>query len=101
MKDRVAYLIKHGRPWITIVYIGNHIFLYLGNYSNAAKASIPLTYQNIWALKPLDESRRSIIGKSVILPLVENYPEDPTLNSQANTDNFQMIFLDEWPDQQY
>jgi hypothetical protein len=43
-------------------------------------------------LRPVDD-RRSVIGGSVILPLVEHIAEDPTLESLAATPIFQISIL--------
>lgn len=100
MDERIKYLMDEGRPMMTIVYIGNHVFMYLGNYPNPnskTRALMPLTYQNMWGLKPSDLSRRSIIGQSLLFPLLKSYPEDPQLNSPANSKSFQIIYLNQWP----
>lgn len=102
--ERIEYLTEKGRPFLTFIYNTKHVFMYLGNVTYSDKESdnktkiVPLTYQNIWGLKPLDASRRAIIGQSVIFPLLNQYPEDLTLNSLANNKDFQVIFLDEWPE---
>jgi hypothetical protein len=44
-------------------------------------------------LRPVDDSRRSVSGGSVILPLVEHIAEDPTLESLAATPIFQISIL--------
>lgn len=95
--ERLAYLMHFGKKFITLVYIGNHVFLYLGNYPNQAHSEIAMTYQNVWGLKPKPSlpSRRAVIGQSVIFPLLLQYSEDLTLNSQADTKYFQVSFLDE------
>lgn len=103
-KERIEYLTEKGRPFFTFIYNTKHVFMYLGNVNYVDKKNdnklklVPLTYQNIWGLKPLDASRRAIIGQSVIFPLLNQYPEDPSLNSPANNKDFQVIFLDEWPE---
>ncbi|CAM4426408.1 MAG: hypothetical protein LEGION0398_MBIBDBAK_01304 [Legionellaceae bacterium] len=99
-EKRIAYLIQHGHKMMTLVYIGGHIFMYLGHYlnENAKKREyIAMTYQNIWGLKPPVDNRRSIIGQSLFLPLRLTYPEDTQLNSLANRKYFQIIYLDEDP----
>ena len=93
---RLTYLSKHGHPLMTMVYIGGHIFLYLGNYAKDGQL-FPLSYQNAWGLYPLDHSRRAVLGGSLLLPLLKQYPEDKTLASHAQRKYFQLIHLDEWP----
>lgn len=100
MEERLQFLMEQGKPLLTVVYIGRHVFMYLGNYPNPNSKKhelIPMTYQNIWGLKPTNSSHRSIIGQSVLFPLLKQYPEDPKLNSPANTKDFKVIFLDQWP----
>lgn len=101
LKARLDYFLKNARPFMTIVYRGEHTFMYIGNFNNTYNSEskkIAMTYQNIWGLKPADKSRRAVIGQSVFLPLLESFPEDPGLNSEANQKFFQVIFLDQWPD---
>ena len=97
--DRVQYLSQHGHPFMTLVYIGGHVFLYLGNYTNPKTGNdVPLTYQDVWGMVPHDHSRRAVIGQSVIFPLLKSFPQDPTLQSEAaNSRPFQVSFLDEMP----
>ena len=98
--ERLAYLMHFGKKLITLVYIGNHVFLYIGNHPNQATHSeIAITYQNVWGLKPNPTlpSRRAVIGQSVLFPLLLQYPEDTTLQSQADYKYFQVSFLDELP----
>lgn len=102
-KEKITYLKEQGRPFMTYVYNTKHVFIYLGSFANPNAGNngnevVPLTYQNLWALKPLDASRRAVVGKALILPLLEVFPEDKELNSHANHKDFQVIFLDEWPE---
>lgn len=92
--DRVAYLAQHGAPMRTLVYIGGHVMLYLGNTTQDGR-TVPLVYQDIWGLRPADNSRRAIIGGSVIFPLLLRIPEDPHLQSLAATREFQISILGE------
>lgn len=97
--QRLQYLLNNGHPLMTVVYIGGHIILYLGNYQNPQSPESPMamTYQNLWGLSPPSRNRRSVIGESVLLPLLKQYPEDPSLNSLANGKYFQVSFLDQRP----
>lgn len=75
--ERLQYLAQHGKPFTTIVYIGGHVFLYTGRYVNPKTGQKEaLSYQNVWGLRPADNSRRDVIGQSVLFPLMEKYPED-------------------------
>jgi len=100
-EKRLSYLMQNGHPLTTIVYIGGHVFMYLGNYPNphsADHALMAMSYQNVWGLTPKDGRRRAVIGQSVLLPLLTSYPEDPALNPLINTKRFQVIDLDQWSD---
>lgn len=93
--QRINYLIQHGRKFMTLVYIDNHIMLYIGNYPNPHRSHVKMamTYQNIWGLKPNPATRRAIIGKSVLLPLLSHYPEDRSLASLASRKHFKIVYL--------
>lgn len=96
LSERLKYLTEHGKKFTTIIYTGGHIMLYLGNYPNpnsTAHELMAMTYQNIWGNSPLDKSYRAIIGQSVLLPMLQIYPEDPKLNSLANRQYFQVSYL--------
>ena len=88
-EKRLAYLMEKGQGFLTIIYIGGHVMLYIGD---------GMTYQNIWGLSPKPATRRAVIGKSVLLPLLLQYPEDTTLISLANKKFFQVSFLNEFPE---
>ncbi|EEQ11178.1 hypothetical protein ymoll0001_26880 [Yersinia mollaretii ATCC 43969] len=66
--------------------------LYIGN-TDWAGNTVPMTYQNLWGLKPSNASSRSIIGKSVFFPLLPQYPEAPELGSLAGKDKFILTWL--------
>ncbi|WP_233272966.1 C40 family peptidase [Paraburkholderia acidisoli] len=90
--ERLAWLAQHGAPMRTLIYIGGHVMLYLGNTERDGHA-VPLVYQDVWGLRPADNSRRAVIGGSVVLPLLLSYPEDPSLQSLAATPTFQVSIL--------
>lgn len=89
---RLKYLADHGRPLMTLVYIGGHVVLYLGNTQIDGK-TVPMTYQNVWGLSPADNSRRNVIGGSVILPFLKTWPEDPQVQSQAGRRLFEVSVI--------
>ena len=90
---------QEGRSLMTIVYIGRHVFIYVGNYPQPNVPDlIPMTYQNVWGLSPADGSRRAVIGQSLFLPLLASYPEDLSLSSLADHSYFQVSYLDQWPE---
>jgi cell wall-associated NlpC family hydrolase len=90
--ERLDYLSRHGEAMRTLVYIGGHVMLYLGKASVDGHV-VPIVYQDIWGLQPADDSRRAVIGGSVILPLLLRYPEDPSLESLAATPTFEISIL--------
>ncbi|WP_084515433.1 SH3 domain-containing C40 family peptidase [Burkholderia sp. WSM2230] len=90
--QRLDYLAQHGAPLRTLIYIGGHVMLYIGNTTRNGVA-VPVVYQDVWGLRPADNSRRAVIGGSVILPLFEHIPEDATLQSLAGTPTFQISVL--------
>jgi hypothetical protein len=90
--QRLDYLAQHGEPFRTLIYIGGHVMLYIGNTTRDGVA-VPVVYQDVWGLRPADNSRRAVIGGSVILPLYEHIPEDAALQSLAATPTFQISIL--------
>ncbi len=96
MDERLAYLEKNGHKFMTTVYIGGHVFLYLGKYTNPKDhSSVILTYQNMWGLRPKNINSRSIIGGAVLFPLQKSYPENPQLVSLADKSKFILGYLDQ------
>ena len=93
LNGRVRYLTQHGRPFKTLVYIPGHIMLYIGNTIIRGQ-NVPMTYQNIWGLSPVDSSSRSIIGGTVFFPLLASYPESPSLVSLAGKSEFKLGFIE-------
>jgi len=49
-----------------------------------------MTYQDLWGLTPRDGSKREVIGQATLLPLLDSYPEDPTIKPEAYTGTFQV-----------
>lgn len=97
-KDRSLYLMKNGDPLLTLIHLPGHILLYVGTYKNQDGSQFALSYQQMWGLSPKDRSSRSVIGKSVFLPLLLSYPEDTDLDSQYDKSKFELIYLDRFPD---
>ncbi len=89
---RLDYLVRNGKPMRTLIYIGGHVMLYLGNATRGSQ-TVPMVYQDVWGLRPADDSRRAVIGGSVIFPLLAQIPEDPALRSLASTPIFQVSVL--------
>ncbi|CNI40941.1 SH3 domain-containing protein [Yersinia vastinensis] len=93
LNKRIKYLKDHGKPFTTLIYIKGHIMLYIGN-ATVNGEEVPMTYQNIWGLRPKDSSSRSIIGGSVFFPLLPFYPERPNLESLAGKEVFKLGFIE-------
>lgn len=90
--DRLNYLSQHGKPFLTLIYLGHHIVLYIGEFNHTS-----MTYQNLWGLTPISKDYRAVIGKAVFLPLLLQYPQDKTLISQADKKYFIVSDLSELP----
>ena len=95
--ERLIYLKDYGDPFLTIVYIGGHVFLYIGHFPYQ-EMSIAMTYQNLWGMAHLSGDRVSIIGQSVFFPLLLNYLEDPNLRSLLQRPFFQIAHLKRLPE---
>ncbi|WP_158997830.1 SH3 domain-containing protein [Pigmentibacter ruber] len=93
-EQRIQSLIDLGRKLVTLVYIPGHIMLYVGNINGT-----PWIYNNIWALRPADNSYRSVIGQSLFLPVLKEYTiENSILISLADDkkrSKFILTYLDE------
>lgn len=93
---RLNFLAQHGKALSTLIYIPGHIMLYIGNDTRGANP-IPMTYQDIWGLRPADNSRRAVIGQALVFPLLTAYPEDTGLESLAGKRFFRLSYLGETP----
>ncbi|CAL7962847.1 conserved hypothetical protein [Gammaproteobacteria bacterium] len=105
MQERLNYIMENGKKFTTITSIGGHVMLYIGSYPNPNSDThepMAMTYQNIWGLRPADNSYRAVIGRAVLFPLLPTYPEDPNLISLADRKFFKLIYLaDDLKDPQY
>ncbi|HTM64354.1 MAG TPA: SH3 domain-containing protein [Gammaproteobacteria bacterium] len=100
MGKRLSYLKKHGRKFMTLIYNGGHIILYIGNYRlQFSDTKTAMTYQAMWGLSPRPSVRRAVIGQSALFPLLMKYPEDAALISQADKKIFRISYLDDMPKQ--
>ncbi len=100
MDGRLSYLMGQGHPLMTVIYIGGHIIMYIGNYPNPHAAGSPpmaMTYQNLWGLAPASRNRRAVVGMSALFPMLKQYPEDKTLVSLAHARYFKVSYLDQLP----
>lgn len=97
-EQRLNYLMGHGQRLMTLVYIGGHIVLYVGNFPNPNSKNhetMAMLYEDMWGLSPHPSIRRSVIGQSVFFPMLLKFPEDASLVSQAGKSYFQVSFLNE------
>ncbi|MCE3268219.1 MAG: NlpC-P60 family protein [Burkholderiales bacterium] len=100
-KAREEYLIAKGHKFLTLIQVPGHILLYIGNYANPFSKnyeSIAMSYQNIWGLRTKNNNSRSVIGQSVIFPLLTKYPENDEFVSvydQKSKGKFRLIYLDD------
>ncbi len=101
--EREQYLLKNGHKFLTLVQIPGHILLYIGNYANPNSAqheSVAMSYQNIWGMKTSANDTRYVIGGSVLLPLLAQYPEQADLMSfyDSTRSKFRLVYLDQFPE---
>ncbi|MED7788830.1 SH3 domain-containing protein [Francisella sp. 19X1-34] len=92
-EQRSQIILTKARPFLDFIYIKGHVMLYIGKTSNPynPKQIVPATYQQVWGLKDKDNTKRSVIGESVFLPLLQKYPEDPTLESELKKQVFRVV----------
>lgn len=93
--ERLSGLKEKGHPLMTIIYIGGHVMLYVGNKDVDNNKAAAITYQNMWGMSPPSLDKRYVIGQSLFFPLLKNYPENPEVSSLAGASKFKLIFLDE------
>jgi cell wall-associated NlpC family hydrolase len=93
--ERIGILKEKGHPLLTIIYIGGHVMLYVGNKDMPNHEREAVTYQNVWGLSPASGDKRYVIGQSLFFPLLKSYPETPDVNSLAGRSFFKLVYLDE------
>ncbi len=93
--ERINLLKEKGHPLMTIIYIGGHVMLYIGNKDINNNRAAAITYQNMWGMYPENRDKRYVIGQSLFFPLLKHYPEKPDASSPAGKPNFKLIYLDE------
>ena len=81
--ERLHLLKETGHPLMTIIYIGGHVMLYVGNTDIDNKA-VAITYQNVWGMAPECRDKRYVIGQSLFFPLLKNYSENSDVSSLAD-----------------
>lgn len=93
--ERIKGLKEKGHPLMTIIYIGGHVMLYIGNKDINNQRETAITYQNVWGMAPESHDKRYVIGQSLFFPLLEHYPEKPDVSSFADKAHFKLVYLDE------
>ena len=91
VEERIRVLKSQGHPLMTLINIGGHVMLYVGQKPGE---NAPITYQNVWGLRNIDADKRYVIGQSVFLPLLTYFPEQPDIQSEANHSVFKLVYLD-------
>ncbi|WP_091906701.1 SH3 domain-containing C40 family peptidase [Chitinasiproducens palmae] len=89
---RLAALRRNGQALLTLIDIGGHVMLYLGEADDHGVRT-PFVYQNVWGLAPADGSRRAVIGMGLVFPLHPDVPGHPTLQSLAARKRFRLGLL--------
>lgn len=92
--ERINTLKTKGHPLMTLIYIGGHVMLYVGNKKMDTNEMEAISYQNVWGLSPKNKDKRYVIGQSLFLPILRYFPENPDINSQANATYFKLVYLD-------
>ncbi len=62
-KNREKYIIKHAKPYLTLIWFPGHIMLYVGKKDGKA-----LIFHNFWSIK-LKHHKKYIVGQSCITTL--------------------------------
>lgn len=92
-EERISFLQTKGHLLMTIIYIGHHVMLYVGD-KDLGNDKIAITYQNVWGIPPQNPNKRYVIGQSLFFPLLKIYPENTAVCSFASKSNFKLIYLD-------
>lgn len=92
---RLEILKAKAHPMLTIIYVDSHVMLYIGKTKLTNAKEVALTYQNVWGLASVNNDKRYVIGKSLFLPLLENYFGNFDIKSAASKEHFKLIFIDE------
>ncbi len=91
-KQRLDYLRKHGKPFMTLVYIGSHIMLYVGEDEH----NMPTLYQNMWAVHGKDRgSEKYMVGQSLFLPAEVKNTNVYSMIHPNITSHFWLAHIDE------
>jgi hypothetical protein len=84
-EDRETMILKHGIPYLTLIWRKGHIMLYIGNYQGKT-----LIFHNFWGVRTRDwmgRPGRKIVGHAAITTLqpgIELYDIDPPQSNYLN-----------------
>lgn len=70
--QKQQYIMSMAHKLVTLVTYGAQISLYVGN-SNTYEVSAPIIYQNMWGLRDPANTYRTVVGQSVLFPLLTDY----------------------------
>lgn len=98
LNERLALLKEKGHPLMTMVYLGGHVMLYLGNKDLANAKNVVISYQSTWGLPSVKGDKRYVIGQSLFFPILKSYQEQADAKSHGDSQYFKLIFLDELPE---
>jgi len=59
--DKEEYIIKHAKPFETMIYMRGHIMLYIGHVKNRVYA-----LHNMWGIKTKDNSHDKVYGRKIV-----------------------------------
>jgi cell wall-associated NlpC family hydrolase len=84
-EDREMMILKHGIPYLTLIWRRGHIMLYIGSHEGT-----PLIFHNFWGVRTKDflgRGGRIIVGHAAITTLqpgMELYNIDPLQGNYLN-----------------
>lgn len=67
IKEKKDFILKHAKPYLTLIYLKGHIMLYIGEQNGE-----PLVFHNVWGIKTKDSNNqesRYVIGRAVVTTL--------------------------------
>ena len=90
---RLSIVKSDAHPLMTLIYVKGHILLYVGN-AEVNHETVPMSYQNVWGNFTTDNKTRYVIGGSVFLPLLKQYPQNSAIYGQINKPKLKLVHLD-------
>jgi len=91
--ERIKILMDKGRPLLDFIELKGHVMIYFGKGKNInnPNETVPIIYQQSWGLRDGKNTKRSIIGMSNIIPLLNLYPQDTSLKGEQAGDHFRIV----------